>query len=116
MKPTGDAVVAGREPACTEQLVRFFPQAVALRVAVQVTALRPGKTRLSERTLIEYGSSDNAIFLSNLPLEFDDRVLIERNPGPGRNKAAVIAVQYHEGKKAVAVRFLDGSREWIMQP
>ncbi len=96
--------------------MRFFPQAIAVQVPVQVTALRPGKTRLSERTIVEYGSTENAIFHSNLPLEFDDRVLIERNPGALRTKAAVIAVQYHEGKKAVAVRFLDGARDWITQP
>lgn len=116
MKPMSETVVAGRELACTEQLARFFPQAVALRIAIQVTAMRPGKTRLSERTVIEYGSSENAIFHSNLPLEFDDRVLIERNPGQGSSKACVIAMQYHEGKKAIAVRFLDGPRDWMMQP
>lgn len=96
--------------------MRFFPQAIAVQIPVQVTALRPGKTRLSERTIVEFGSRENAIFLSNLPLEFDDRVLIERNPGALRAKAAVIAVQYHEGKKAVAVRFLDGTRDWMTQP
>ncbi len=83
---------------------------------MQVTALRPGKTRLSERTIVEYGCGENAIFLSNLPLEFDDHVLIERNAGAVRARATVIAVQYHEGKKAVAIRFLGGARDWITQP
>lgn len=87
-----------------------------MQVPVQVTALRPGKTRLSERTIVEYGSRENAIFLSNLPLEFDDRVVLKRHPGALRTKATVIAVQYHEGKKAVAVRFLGGPRDWITQP
>jgi hypothetical protein len=28
----------------------------------------------------------------------------------------VIALQYHEGLKAVAVRFTEGSCDWMMQP
>ncbi len=45
-------------------------------------------------------------FLSRLPLEFDDRVRIERDRNGCAAEATVIAVQYHEGHKAVAVRFL----------
>jgi hypothetical protein len=28
----------------------------------------------------------------------------------------VVAVQYHEGRKAVAVRFLQGHCDWVMEP
>jgi hypothetical protein len=31
-------------------------------------------------------------------------------------EAAVIALQYHEGRKAVAVRFLNGACDWMRQP
>ncbi len=56
-----------------------------------------------------------AIFLSNLALEFDDRVRLVRDGGRPA-EAAVIALQYHEGRKAVAVRFLEGPCEWMMHP
>lgn len=65
--------------------------------------------------MVEFGASEYAIFLSTLPMEFDERVRVIRD-GKGRGaEAAVIALQYHEGRKAVAVRFLQGPCDW-MQP
>jgi hypothetical protein len=101
---------------CAEQLARFFPQAVAVRVPVQVTALRGGNMKLREATVLEFGAPDFAIFLSTLPLEFDDRVRLERDAKKRAADATVIAVQYHEGRKAVAVRFAQGPCEWVTQP
>jgi hypothetical protein len=103
------------EPGCAEQLARFFPQAVAVRVPVQVTALRGGNTKLREATVLEFGNPEFAIFLSTLPLEFDDRVRIELRRKGCAADATVIAVQYHEGRKAVAVRFTQGPCGWVTQ-
>jgi len=64
---------------------------------------------------VEFGSEEFAIFLSTLPLEFDDRVQIVRDGGRPA-EAAVIALQYHAGRKAVAVRFLAGRCDWMTQP
>jgi hypothetical protein len=50
-----------------------------------------------------------------LPLEFADRVRISGNGGGRSAEATVIALQYHEGRKAVAVRFVDGRCEWMRQ-
>jgi hypothetical protein len=83
---------------------------------VLITALRAGTTRLREATLVEFGGSDHAIFLSSLPLEFGDKVRMERDRNRGTADAKVIAVQYHEGRKAVAVRFLQGPCAWVTQP
>jgi len=66
--------------------------------------------------VVEYGTKEFAIFLSKLALEFDDRVRLVREGGGRPAEAAVIALQYHEGSKAVAVRFLDAPCEWMMQP
>ncbi len=99
---------------CAEQLARFFPQAGPVRIAVQVTALRGGSTRLREATIVEFGGPEHAIFLSNLPLEFDDRVRIATT-GEGRPaEAIVVGVQYHEGRKAVAVQFSQGPCDWVV--
>jgi hypothetical protein len=69
---------------------------------------------VKEATVVEYGTPEFAIFLSNLALEFDDRVRLVREGGGRSVEAAVIALQYHDGRKAVAVRFLDGPCEWMM--
>ena len=37
---------------CAEQLSRFFPEVRAVRVPVQITAMRPGRTRLREASVL----------------------------------------------------------------
>jgi hypothetical protein len=80
-----------------------------------VSPVRPAPAKLQEATVVEFGSEEFAIFLSTLPLEFDDRVQIVRDGGRPA-EAAVIALQYHAGRKAVAVRFLEGRCDWMTQP
>ncbi|HEY4980175.1 MAG TPA: hypothetical protein VII25_13485 [Candidatus Acidoferrum sp.] len=104
------------ERGCAEQLAKFFPALPVTRFLVRVQSLRPGRERLQESTVVEYGAAHCAIFMSTLPLEFDERVQLVRD-GKGRAvEAAVIALQYHEGRKAVAVQFLEGPCDWMMQP
>ena len=116
VKRTGGVIVAETARSCAEQLARFFPRALPVRIPVQITALRPGQARLRERIVVEYSAREHAIFLCTLPLEFDDRISVEENGGGKTAEAEVIAVQYHEGSKAVAVRFLKGSCDWMVQP
>ncbi len=111
----GSTLIAS-EQNCAEQLARFFPQARPVRIPVQVTALRGGRTRLCEATVVEFGGREHAIFLSTLPLEFDDRVRLEAAQEGEPAEATVVAVQYHEGRKAVAVSFSQGPCDWVTQP
>jgi hypothetical protein len=104
------------ERGCAEQLARFFPKLPAVRIAVRVAPLRPGQSKLQESTVVKFGAKEYAIFLTTLPLEFDDRVQLFRDGGGRPAQAAVIALQYHEGRKAVAVRFLEGPCDWMNQP
>ena len=71
---------------------------------------------MREATVVEFGGAECAIFLSALPLEFDDRVRLEAVGQGLTAEATVVAVQYHEGRKAVAVRFLEGHCNWVTQP
>lgn len=116
LKGSREARLLTEVPACTAQLARFFPLVAAVRIPVQVTALRNGNTRLREAAVIEFVGAEHAIFSSSLPLEFDDRVRLERDRKGRSAEAAVVAVQYHEGRKAVAVRFLQGASDWVTQP
>jgi hypothetical protein len=106
--------ITGEERECTEQLARFFPRLPAVRIPIQVVP-RQGQASMKESTVVEFGTTEYAIFSSKLALEFDDRVRLVCE-GEGRTaEAAVIALQYHEGRKAVAVRFLDGPCEWMLK-
>jgi hypothetical protein len=104
------------ETGCAEQLVKFFPKLSAIRIPVRVSSLRAGQAKLQESAVLDFGAGEIAIFLSNLPIEFDDRVRISQQDGKRSVEAAVIALQYHEGRKAVAVRFLNGACDWMRQP
>jgi hypothetical protein len=114
VEKSGGPTLIASEQDCAEQLARFFPHARPVRIPVEVTSSRGGKTSLREAAVVEFGCPDHAIFLSTLPLEFDDRVRIEAS-GEGRPaEATVVGVQYHEGRKAVAVRFLQGPCDWVV--
>jgi hypothetical protein len=108
--------IATDERECTEQLARFFPKLPAVRIPVKVTPRRPGVAKMKESTVVEFGTAEYAIFLSQLALEFDDRIRLVREGSTRAVEAAVIALQYHQGRKAVAVRFLDGPCEWMSHP
>ena len=71
---------------------------------------------MKEATVVELGGEEYAIFLSTLPLEFDDRVRLEAVRHERSAEATVVAVQYHEGRKAVAVRFSQGRCDWVTHP
>ncbi len=101
------------EQICTEQLARFFPKLPAVRIPVRVVSRCSGQARTQELTVIEFASEAYAIFLCRLALEFDDRVELVREGGVRPAEAAVIALQYQAGSKAVAVRFLNGPCEWM---
>lgn len=114
VRPSNATTLIAEELSCSEQLARFFPLAAAVRVPVEVSTLRPGGTLLRERTVVEFGGPKHAIFLSTLPLEFDDRVRLEHESSGESAEGTVIAVQFHEGRKAVAVCFARGAGHWVM--
>ena len=104
VKRSTDTAVIEQEAGCAEQLSRFFPSVTAVRIPLQVTVLRSGP-KLKEATVLEFSGREFGIFLSTLPLEFDDRVRLERHSENCAADACVVAVQYHQGRKAVAVKF-----------
>lgn len=116
-----DAATAGAaQESPVTKLAQFFPGATPMRIPVRVTALNaqgvePAEHVLSENTLIEVGTSQEVLFISSLPLEFEDRVRLENADGSLRFEAAVIAVQYHNGKTVVAARFSHEISNWIIK-
>ena len=98
-----------------ELLAKFFPATRPSHLSVQVTALRAGNSSLRETAILEFAAQDSVIFVSALPLEFADHVRLETGRKGCIADATVVAVQYHEGRKAVAVRFLNGPCAWVTQ-
>jgi len=105
------------EPSCVEKLAQLFPGVSPVRIPVRVsTAVMNGPRRLEEQTVIEFGTAQEVLFSSTLPLEFEDQVRVENSDGSLDTRATVVAVRYHNGGKAVAVRFLGEVGNWIIKP
>ena len=115
MRQFDETTFIAEQQSCTEQLARFFSGVTPIRLPVQVTALRGGTTRLREASVVEFAGLEHAILVSSLPLEFDDKVRLEGSRKADTADATVVAVQYHCGQKAVAVKFLHGPNRWMMR-
>jgi hypothetical protein len=112
------AGVAQESPV--NKLAQFFTGATPMRIPVRVTVLNaqgvePVEHVLSENTVIEAGTAQEVLFISSLPLEFEDKVRLENTDGSLRVEAAVVAVQYHSGKTVVAARFTREISNWIIK-
>lgn len=114
-REAGVASVLGGE-SCVEKLAQAFPNASAVRIPVRVMTAVSGQRRLQEQTVIEFGTAQEVIFASSLPLEFEDRIRLMNSDGSLDTGATVVAVRYHEGRKAVAARFLGEVGNWIIKP
>jgi hypothetical protein len=71
---------------------------------------------LQEQTVIEFGTANEVLFSSGLPLEFEDGVRVVNSDGSLDANAVVVAVRYHQGRKAVAARFVGEVSNWIIKP
>jgi hypothetical protein len=68
----------------------------------------------SEVAIIEFATSQEVLFSCALPLEFADRIRLQNSDGSLDVEASVVAVQYHEGRIAVAARFERKVANWIV--
>jgi hypothetical protein len=111
----GVASLTARQ-TCVEKLAQLFPSATPVRIPVRVLTLGAGHRRLQEQTVIEFGTGQEILFASTLPLEFEDHVRVLNSDGSLDTHATVVAVRYHDGCKAVAARFADEVGNWIIKP
>jgi len=113
VKAINDVTVIESNEGCAAQLSQFFRTVQPVHIPVDVTANRSGTTPLRETVVVEFCGREYAIFRSALPLEYDDDVRLRAHETAGQMDARVVAVQYHEGVKAVAVRFQSGPCHWV---
>lgn len=104
------------DQTCVEKLAQLFPSVSPVRIPVSVTTVVTGRRRLQEQTVIEFGTAHEVLFASTLPLEFEDQVRLVNSDGSLDARATVVAVRYHGGGKAVAVRFVGEVGNWIIKP
>jgi hypothetical protein len=104
------------DQTCVEKLAELFPSASPVRIPVRVTTVSTGRRRLQEQTVIEFGTAQEVLFSSTLPLEFEDRVRLVNSDGSLDARATVVAVRYHGGAKAAAARFVGEVANWIIKP
>jgi hypothetical protein len=110
---------AGASPAresTTTKLAKFFPDATPVRIPVRLTRVGNGSTAFSESTIIEFGTPQEVLFASTLPLEFADKLRLQNSDGTLDAEACVVAVQYNGGRTAVAARFTREVTNWIVKP
>ncbi len=113
---SSETSAAARPESCIARLARFFPDATPVRIPVRVTRVDDAGDSFSEQTVIEFGTPREVLFLSRLPLEFAGRLRVENSDGSLRADAAVVALQVHEGRIAVAARFAGEVTNWIVKP
>jgi hypothetical protein len=111
-----EVTFASAGQTCIEKLAQLFTGISPVRIPVRVLTTGAGRKRLQEQTVIEFGTAQEVLFSSTLPLEFEDRVRMLNSDGSLDAWATVVAVRYHDGRKAVAARFLGQIDNWIIKP
>jgi hypothetical protein len=106
---SGDATEAVAE------LAKFFPGAVPVRIPVCVSKASTASTELAEQTVIEFGTAEEILFVSSLPLDFDDSVRVCNADGSLNTVAKIIAMRLHHGRMVIAAKFLEGVANWIIK-
>ncbi len=124
MGQAGTAKAKAAQSSAVADLARFFPEAMPMRIPIQLTRSltvdgTPANPVLEEtvleETVIEFGTAREVLFACATPLEFADVLMLRNSDGSLDIKASVVAVQYHPGATAVAARFLNSVPNWIVK-
>lgn len=131
---SNQATTHALEQDIVSRLARFFPEATPVRIPVRLSRATCNTDSNSngnhdtrgngghesgggyiQDTVIEFGTPREVLFMVNRPLEFADQVVLESKDGSLHAEASVVAVQYHQEKTVVAVRFLKHVPNWIVK-
>ena len=116
MSKPGTAAAPATRESSTAKLAKFFPNATPVRIAVRLTRIGDASSTCSENTTIEFGTPQEVLFASTLPLEFADTLRLRNSDGTFDTEACVVALQYNGGRTAVAARFTREVANWIVKP
>lgn len=99
----------------TAKLAKFFPDASPVRIPIRLTKVSSEPEPFAERTIIEFGTTKEVLFASSLPLEFADILRLQNSDGTLDVQASVVALEYSDGRTAVAARFTQKVVNWIVK-
>jgi hypothetical protein len=112
-------VFDGPEPGdgteCVTELARFFPDGVPVRIPVLVCKGNSVTEGSTEQTVIEFGTPAEILFVSGLALDFDDTVRVRNADGSLDVAAKIVAMHLHNGKMAIAARFMEEVTNWVIK-
>jgi hypothetical protein len=115
----GKAVLEDHEPIkpaeCVQELAKFFPGVMQVSIPVRVCKGRSGKATSSEQTMIEFGTAEEVLFVSGLPLDFEDIVRVRNADGSLDITAKIVAMHLYQDKMAIAAKFLENVPNWIIK-
>jgi hypothetical protein len=113
------------QPELVARLAKFFPHAVPVRIAVDLSRVEDSpksrteagerETKFLEPAVIEFATPQEVLFAVDHPLEFADRLVLETKDGALRAEASVVAVQYHAARTVIAARFVNDVPNWIVK-
>ena len=106
-----EAVAGVMQDNAAARLARIFANVMPMRIPVHM--VRGGNP--AERTIIEFGTSREVIFRTDMDLDFDESVRLKNDDGSLDVLVRVIAVQWSEAKQAVAARFVTPVANWIIK-
>jgi hypothetical protein len=110
-----ETTLPGTESGASAKLARFFPELERIHAHAFVALPRSGSANVREAVVVEFAAPGKAIFSSALPLEFGDRIRLANETG-NQAEAKVIAVQFQDGRTAVAAQVLNGQISWVSRP
>ncbi len=116
MSKEGTASARSSQTSVVGRLAKFFPQATPVRIPVTLTRVGRESGALSENTVIEFGTPREVLFASSVPLEFSETLRLQNSDSSLDAEASVVAVQYHNGRTAVAARFTREVANWNVKP
>lgn len=115
----GEVVLENQEPIepedCVEELARFFPGRMQVRIPVRVCKGSSAKTAPVEETMIEFGTAEEVLFVSSLPLDFEDIVRVRNADGSLDITAKIVAMHLYHDKMAIAAKFLEDVPNWVIK-
>lgn len=107
-----ETALLSAESCASAKLARFFPELERVYTRAFLTT---GAGHFREAVLVEFAAASKAIFSSGIPLEFGDRICLASEAG-NQVEAKVIAVQFQDGRTAVAAQVLNGQFSWVSRP
>jgi hypothetical protein len=115
MRQTSNLASSVQGQSALRGLADLFPNATPLRMPILVSVIRGKGGPIEESATIEFGTSRIVFFESRIGLELSDKLHLKNSDGSLETEAVVVAVRANDGRRAVAARFVDEVRNWIVQ-